>query len=113
MCSRPIARLDKVWKRVDGEAMRTVQSWVYPHDGDDIASVNEPKHIPWAGARVVEMQEKLDAARSHDTAAWKVAPLLEASDIFLGMRQDFSLCSKKPMIDKVDDASDLESLGKH
>ncbi|THG94626.1 hypothetical protein EW026_g6885 [Hermanssonia centrifuga] len=59
------------------------------------------------------MQEKLDAARSHDTAEWKVAPLLEASDIFLGMRQEFSLCSKKPMIDKVDDASDLESLGRH
>lgn len=112
LCARPIARLDKVWKRVDGDALRIVQSWVYPHDGQDTSKVAEPKTIPWAGERVGRMHHALDTAALHDSSEWVVEHLADAWRSFDSLRTDFSLASRTAGSAN-QDGEDVEILATH
>lgn len=111
LCSRPLARLDKVWKRVDSDALRLVQSWVYRHDGNEPASVSDLKHLPWAGARIKEIKEALEVAQAQDGDGWTVAPLKEAWRSFEALRRDFSLAPRIPVQSSGVEPDDIEVLG--
>ncbi|EKM53679.1 uncharacterized protein PHACADRAFT_198103 [Phanerochaete carnosa HHB-10118-sp] len=114
LCARPIARLDKVWKRVDGEALRITQSWVYPHDGQDTSKTTEPKTIPWAGDRILQMHSALNSAALRDSDDWIVDKLADAWRSYDSLRTDFSLASRQidPKHNK-DNADDVEILATH
>ncbi|KAI0074864.1 hypothetical protein K474DRAFT_1499666 [Panus rudis PR-1116 ss-1] len=94
LCSRPIARLDKAWKRVDSEAMRAVQSWVHGHDGSPPVGVSEPKQVPWAGERIAGIKSALEEAKAGEENEWKVAPLAHARSLFEALQADFSSASR-------------------
>ncbi|THH29042.1 hypothetical protein EUX98_g5142 [Antrodiella citrinella] len=108
LCARPIARLDKVWKRVEGDAIRTVHSWVYPNDAGEVAHASEAKTIPWAGDRVTQFKQALEHARIHDTE-YQVSLLAEARQTFEGLRTELSLCARKnaPPSTELDDVASL------
>jgi GTPase-activating protein BEM2 len=113
LCSRPIARLDKIWKRVDGDALRIVQSWVYPQEGAETPKVTEPKTIPWAGERVSQMHRALEAACLPDGKEWRVEHLQEAWYTFDSLRTDFSLVSRQSSSEQHDASEDVEVLARH
>ncbi|KAG6864408.1 hypothetical protein C0991_009715, partial [Blastosporella zonata] len=49
---RPVARLDKVWRRVDRLALNAVEAWVYPATNNSTSlpvGVNEPRVTAWGG----------------------------------------------------------------
>ncbi|KAI0689000.1 hypothetical protein BC835DRAFT_1371134 [Cytidiella melzeri] len=110
LCSRPLARLDKVWKRVESDALRIVQSWVYPHDGNDPVSIPDMKQIPWAGGLITQMKEALEAAQGQDGTEWKVSPLRDAWQCFEGLRREFSLATRASEDDTAVESEDVEAL---
>ncbi|KAM6502914.1 rho GTPase activating protein 22 [Amanita muscaria] len=93
LCSRPVARLDKVWKRVDTQALAVVESWVHPRPqaspvenenehqtqngnanptgkveeegnmGDCAVQAGEPRSTPWGGSVKNRIKEALDNSR--------------------------------------------------
>ncbi|KAF6748741.1 hypothetical protein DFP72DRAFT_1144226, partial [Ephemerocybe angulata] len=67
LCSRPVSRLEKAWKRVDPQALTVVESWVYPSSAGDKPSpslrVNDPQFTPWAGDLRKRLGEELAKAR--------------------------------------------------
>ncbi|KAI0090890.1 hypothetical protein BDY19DRAFT_887550 [Irpex rosettiformis] len=110
LCSHPLARLDKVWKRVDHDALRLVQSWVYPHDRGAPATVTDVKHIPWVGDRVAQIKDSLGSAQGHEGAEWNVAPLTHAWESFVALKRDFALASKLLSDSASDEPEDVEIL---
>lgn len=111
LCSRPIARLEKVWKRVDGDGLRAVHSWTHPSHGE--ATDVELKAIPWAGDRLVSFKEALDAARVGEGNEWDVASLTKGRINFEALRTDISLCSKKLDIPDGGESEDVLALVAH
>jgi GTPase-activating protein BEM2 len=116
LCSRPVARLEKSWKRVDVPALKTVQSWVasIPGKGGDrisMVSVQEPRLTVWGGktrTRLVELLEEAVAAASSSSSlssdqpgdAVLVSPMMDVKDLFEGLRTSFDLCPRLPPGDK-------------
>lgn len=113
LCSRPIARLDKVWKRVDSDALRIVQSWVYSLEGAEASKPVEPKTIPWAGDRVTQLHSALEAASKGETGEWAVDQMYAAWRAFDSLRTDFSLAFRKGDAERQNDAEDVEALAAH
>ena len=96
LCSRPVARLDKAWKRVDSVALAAIESWVYPAADGEPVTVKEPKVTPWGGDIKSRIKEELGkAAGEHGEEVWRVHPLEKARDMFEGFRTSFSLCPRK------------------
>ena len=112
LCSRPIARLDKVWKRVDGDAVRTVQSWIYGHDNSPPAAIPEAKTIPWAAEGMSAIKAAMDESRSNDGTAWKVYSLTRARQIYARIQGDFEAARKVPPPTSTD-PDDVEALATH
>ncbi|KAF8804886.1 hypothetical protein BYT27DRAFT_7258787 [Phlegmacium glaucopus] len=57
LCSRPISRLDKAWKRVDPQALSAIKSWVHATNEKENISVGQPQVTPWGGdvkAHIIE-----------------------------------------------------------
>ncbi|KAL6305095.1 hypothetical protein BKA93DRAFT_731484 [Sparassis latifolia] len=111
LCSRPVARLEKVWKRVDVEAFSLVQSWVRPCETGETMHVEEPKVVPWAGDVRRLLKECLERSRTADCSEWQVDPLIEARERFEAFRTEFSLCgggNAEP--GPVEDTDDVEAL---
>ncbi|KAJ7659713.1 hypothetical protein DFH06DRAFT_1402750 [Mycena polygramma] len=48
LCSAPVARLDKVWRRAEGPALAAVEGWARL-EGEG-CEVREPRVTPWGGA---------------------------------------------------------------
>ena len=112
LCSRPLARLDKVWKRVDHDALRLVRSWVYSHDGGEGASVTDAKHIPWVGDHIAHVKDSLELAHSSGGVEWKVTPLVHAWHSFEALKRDFALVSRAAIDDVSEEPEDVEILVK-
>ncbi|KAI0700969.1 hypothetical protein C8T65DRAFT_656956 [Cerioporus squamosus] len=92
LCSRPIARLDKVWKRVDPEALSAVQCWVQILVRGDQPTPTAPLAFPWAGDAERDIREALEKARGGEAEEWAVACLRAARAKFDGLRTTFALC---------------------
>ncbi|KDQ56347.1 hypothetical protein JAAARDRAFT_36524 [Jaapia argillacea MUCL 33604] len=113
LCSRPIARLEKAWKRVDPVAWAAVESWVYPGQGGEAVDAKEPRMTPWGG----DVKERIKAAfekakcSSESDEEWNVPPLISVKHDYELVRTSFSLCSAKPDIgESTEDVSRLVSL---
>ncbi|CAL1711692.1 unnamed protein product [Somion occarium] len=112
LCSRPIARLDKVWKRVDGDATRAVQSWVHEHDGNAPVGISETKTIPWASEKLSAIRAALDDASAGESNEWKVASLARTRETFESLRADFQSASKSALL-LTNESDDVEALAVH
>ncbi|GLB37976.1 putative GTPase-activator protein for Rho-like GTPases [Lyophyllum shimeji] len=98
LCSRPVARLDKAWKRVDRVALAAVESWVYPATGNSElpVGVKEPKVTPWGGDVRARVKQALERAASETgEQSLMVQPCREARGIFEDFRTTFSLCPRR------------------
>ncbi|KAH8103500.1 hypothetical protein BXZ70DRAFT_925997 [Cristinia sonorae] len=113
LCSRPIARLDKVWKRVDGDAVRAVHSWVYPNESGEIASTSEAKTVPWAGDHVVRFKQALEEARVAESNEFKVGSLSRARRTFETLRMEMSLCSRQTKQPNPSESEDVTALAEY
>ncbi|KAF8994802.1 hypothetical protein BDQ17DRAFT_1366382 [Cyathus striatus] len=87
LCSRPIARLDKVWKRVDPQALAAVESWVYPNSSGNIASVFEPHVTTWAGDMKARIGEELTRAKGDGSRCYM--------SLFDSVKRLISRCPRK------------------
>jgi hypothetical protein len=115
LCSRPIARLEKAWKRVDESAIGLVEGWVYDNaedeEGEGKGVVVEPRVSCWGGdgrAKAGELMKKAAGFPGLDDAAtcYAVPDLLAASRIFEVFRTRFLLCSRKIFEDDVEVAEE-------
>ncbi|KAF9784053.1 hypothetical protein BJ322DRAFT_1109900 [Thelephora terrestris] len=94
--SRPVARLDRVWKRLDSVALTIAESWVYPGPEGGPATAGEPKQTPWGGIAKEKLRECFDQVKESDTGkGWVVKPLFEAKEVWGGLQASFALCPRK------------------
>ncbi|KAI0352013.1 hypothetical protein OH77DRAFT_829733 [Trametes cingulata] len=113
LCARPIARLDKVWKRVDAEALSIVQCWVQILVRGDQPTATAPTAYPWAGDAEREIREALEKAKGGDGDEWIVRHLREVREKFDGLRTMFALCTKKTDVSGANEPPAVEVLSKH
>jgi len=97
LCSRPVARLTKAWRRADRQSVIAVESWIYPENDGHVATAREPTTTAWAGDTKEQMRYELDRARNEVDEHWATEPLLKARNLFEGFRTRFALCSRMPI----------------
>ena len=95
LCSRPVARLDKAWKRVNSDALNIVASWVDPGADGECASVQDPRITPWGGDVKDKIKENFERSRDCNGQWWLVRPLANVREMFEGTRTAFSLCPRR------------------
>ena len=94
--SRPVARLDRVWKRLEPMVLTIAESWVYPGPEGGPATAGEPKQTPWGGVAKEKLRECFDQVKESESGkSWTVKPLFEARDVWEGLKASFSLCPRK------------------
>ncbi|PIL33764.1 transporter [Ganoderma sinense ZZ0214-1] len=118
LCSRPIARLDKVWKRVDPEALSAVQAWAHiVVRRDQSADVpTAPLVYPWAGDAERDVREALEKARCGEGEEWAVGCLRSVQERFDDLRTTFASCTQRCEADaavSVSEAPAVDVLVKH
>ena len=97
LCSRPVARLIKAWRRADRQSVIAVESWIYPERDGQTATAREPMMTAWGGDANQQMRYELDRARNEVDEHWGTEPLLKTRNIFEGFRTRFALCSRTPI----------------
>lgn len=96
LCSRPVARLDKAWKRVDLLALAAIESWVYPGSDGETVGVKEPKVTPWGGDIRERLKDELGKASGEvGELSMHVESFETARALFEGFRTSFSLCPRR------------------
>ncbi|KAJ6483670.1 hypothetical protein DFH09DRAFT_1292030, partial [Mycena vulgaris] len=97
LCSAPVARLDKVWRRVEAPALAAVEAWARL-EGEG-CEVREPRVTPWGGDIRQRLKDEVDAARANEGSGAEetllVAPMERALDVFEGFRKQFLLCPRR------------------
>ncbi|PPQ71599.1 hypothetical protein CVT24_006459 [Panaeolus cyanescens] len=122
LCSRPVARLDKAWKRVDSRTWSVVQGWVAAlggesdseremkegdmqeegeghgkHDNGTTVSSKAGPATPWGGDIPGRLQELFARAKKTDSGdvstMISVEPLAQAKGLFDQFRRTFERCS--------------------
>ncbi|KAL5486267.1 BEM2 [Sanghuangporus weigelae] len=98
LCAKPIARLEKAWRRVDLTAMSVVRGWVYAFSSKDKDSASlktgivEPRISPWGGDgryRALKLLEKLHEGKSNE---WTCEGMYEARRIFDSFSASLESC---------------------
>lgn len=110
LCSRPVARLEKVWKRVDAEAVAIVQAWVQPQERRENVSNAPPVIIPWAGDVKDQIHSALERARFGAGDEWQLAPLGEARRLFEALRVAFALHTGRGQHAEPVESSEVDTL---
>ncbi|KAI0366782.1 hypothetical protein BV20DRAFT_971516 [Pilatotrama ljubarskyi] len=113
LCARPIARLDKVWKRVDPDALSIVQCWVQILVRGDQPTATAPMAYPWAGDAEREIRQALEKAKGGDGDEWIVRCLRDARENFEALRTTFALCTKTTDLGSANDFPTVDVLAKH
>ncbi|KAF9523713.1 hypothetical protein CPB83DRAFT_862338 [Crepidotus variabilis] len=125
LCSRPVARLDKVWKRVDPQAFVAVERWslaastipvdksnaLHEEEEDhDIArvSVGHPQVTPWGGDVKSKFTEELNRANGETMVM--LQPIGKARRVFEEFKTSFSLCPRKVYVDENELDDDVKRL---
>lgn len=89
LCSRPIARLDKVWRRVDGTTFRSFQGWL---KGEvNVPPVNQMS-TPWGGdvrERVADLVQKARLDGNSKDDQWDASCLEEILGCIQPVVHDF------------------------
>lgn len=110
LCSRPVARLDKAWKRVSADALSIVDSWVYPGADGECAGVQDPRITPWGGDVKDRIKEALERSRGDGGEGWLVGPLTRVREMFEGTRTMFSLCPRRSLRESAESGEDVNRL---
>ncbi|KAJ6543940.1 hypothetical protein B0H19DRAFT_999504 [Mycena capillaripes] len=112
LCSAPVARLDKVWRRVEAPALAAVEGWARL-EGDG-CEVREPRVTPWGGDVPSRLKSEIDAARASDSGGSEerllVAPMERAFDLFEGFRRTFLLCPRRVCLAEDEVGDDVKTL---
>ncbi|KAG2153395.1 hypothetical protein DEU56DRAFT_727081 [Suillus clintonianus] len=109
LCSRPVARLSKAWRRADRQSIMAIESWIYPGGDGQVALINGPVLTPWGGEIRDRAKHLLEQAREERTdEVWATKPLLQTRDLFEGLRTKVSLCPRNPSTDNL--PHDVEKL---
>ncbi|KAK7013752.1 Rho GTPase activating protein 22 [Favolaschia claudopus] len=108
LCSAPVARLEKVWRRVEPPALAAVEGWSRL-EGEG-CEIGEPRVTVWGGDIPRSLKEEVDAARESDGEALVVAPMERALDIFEGFRKPFLLCPRRASLAEDEVGDDLQRL---
>jgi hypothetical protein len=91
VCSRPVARLDKTWRRVDPGVRPMVDNWISKAGKDPI----EKRLTFWGGDTCERMRASMDRAKLGEGDTFSVRFLKAAKDDFEEFRTAFSLCPRK------------------
>ena len=94
--SRPVARQERAWKRLEPMVLTIAESWVYPGPEGGPATAGEPKQTPWGGVAKEKLRECFDQVKEGESGkSWTVKPLFEAREVWEGLKASFSLCPRK------------------
>jgi hypothetical protein len=91
LCSRPVARLDKTWRRVDLGVRAIVETWAVKAGNDAV----ENKLTFWGGDACEKIRASIDRAKLGEGDSFTVQFLRAAKGDFEGFRTAFSLCPRK------------------
>ena len=91
LCSRPVARLDKTWRRVDQGVRAIVEAWV----ARDASDAVENKLTFWGGDACERIRASISRAKLGEGDSFAVRFLRTAKDNFEEFRTTFSLCPRK------------------
>ncbi|KAH7883403.1 hypothetical protein F5I97DRAFT_1814988 [Phlebopus sp. FC_14] len=94
LCSRPVARLSKAWRRADRQSLIAVESWIYPEGDGHVATAKEPVVTVWGGEAKEQIRREVDRAREDAEEHWATGPLLKARGLFEDLRTKFALCNR-------------------
>ena len=95
LCSKPIARLEKAWKRVESAALSAVRTWVYASPNGERAVVPEPRRTPWCGEGRQRALELLGKIREAKGSVWPVAPMEDIRSIYASFQGALSACERE------------------
>ncbi|TFK24708.1 rho GTPase activating protein 22 [Coprinopsis marcescibilis] len=112
LCSRPVARLDKAWRRVDPQALAIVEMWSYPSSEGQLLTVNDPQVTPWGGDLKEQLAHELAKAKgeSGTDQMLAVSAFHKAKSIFEGFRAVFSLCPRNIVVAEDELGEDLKRM---
>ena len=111
LCSRPVARLDKAWKRVDPQALSVIESWAHVTSDNDNISVGQPQVTPWGGDVKVHIVEELGKARGDNGDSMiNAASIGKARSLFDQFRTSFLLCPRKSNVMENEVSEDARRL---
>ncbi|KAJ7576456.1 hypothetical protein C8J56DRAFT_1117364 [Mycena floridula] len=108
VCCAPVARLEKVWKRVDPGALAMVESWVQPGPDGEALEVKEPRVTPWGGVVDSVIKDEMEKALVEESVV--IRPLEKARKMFEGFRTSFSLCLRKVDMFEEECGDDIRKL---
>ncbi|KAJ7077530.1 rho GTPase activating protein 22 [Mycena belliarum] len=115
LCSAPIARLDKVWRRVEPTASAAVEGWARM-EGEG-SEVRAPRVTPWGGNIRQRFKDEVDVARANDGSGAEetllVAPMERAFDMFEGFRKQFLLCPRRVSLAEDEVGEDMKLMVKY
>jgi len=99
LCSRPVARLDKAWKRVDPQALAAIETWVNAISHDEATSLLAPQSTVWGGSIKFSLNDELSkAAGNSGDNVLSVNHVTRAKYLFEMFRTSFALCPKKTFV---------------
>ena len=111
LCSRPVSRLDKAWKRVDPQALSAIESWVHATSDKENISVGQPQVTPWGGDVKVHIVEELGKARGDSGDLMiNAACIVKARSLFDQFRTSFLLCPRKSHVMENEISEDARRL---
>ncbi|KAI0046467.1 hypothetical protein FA95DRAFT_1606903 [Auriscalpium vulgare] len=95
LCSRPVARLEKTWKRVEPGVISVVDGWIGRGPRPE-GSVVEHTLTFWGGEMCDNMRIALDKATvNEEQEAYGLQHMTEAKNVFAEFRTAYSLCPRK------------------
>ncbi|EJD46910.1 hypothetical protein AURDEDRAFT_123741 [Auricularia subglabra TFB-10046 SS5] len=102
LCSRPVARLERLWRRVDPSIRRTVANWTsILSESDERVILGTQKKpaaaakIPWVGDLPEQARNILESAKTGGAAKgdeWEVEMLLNVDRLVDQVVERFALC---------------------
>ncbi|KAJ7641022.1 rho GTPase activating protein 22 [Roridomyces roridus] len=112
LCSAPIARLEKVWRRVEAAARVAVEGWArLLAEGEGPSG--EGRLTLWGGDVRERLRVEVDAARGVEVdgteQTFHVGPMERARDVFEDFRREFLLCPRRGSILE-DEGEDVKLL---
>ncbi|KAH6903660.1 hypothetical protein BKA70DRAFT_1513950 [Coprinopsis sp. MPI-PUGE-AT-0042] len=111
LCSRPVARLDKAWRRVDPNALSVVEAWAYPTSKHKTLSVNDPRVTPWGGDLKVRLAEAIGKAKGEPgDLMMRVDALHRTRTMFEQFKGAFALCPRNSTISEDEATDDLKRM---
>ena len=109
LCSRPIARLEKAWKRVDSHSLSAVRTWAYASPTGQHLAVREPAVSPWGGDKRAKAID-LFAKNTKENTSWRCSAMDNARQLFTMVHTSFDDCRTNSPRQNVNDEDNIGRL---